>query len=435
MKIVDIIEAKKNKKELSKAEIEYVIRNYHNGKISDKRMLEFIELINENTFTYKETYYMAYAMAMTGDTLNLSNDLGVIVDKHSAGAVSDAVTLVGMAVLSSLGVKTVKVLSERFGGFSHSLERFKLFHGFDAKINTEELKKNINNIGCGLLEETGQIAPVDIKLYNLRKQAKIRTIPLVASSILSKKIATGANTVVFDVKCGEGGIFNSYEQSIRLAEYLVESAKLANINVASIVSNLNQPLGSSFGPRMEVEEAISVLNRDRTLYDAKLLQVAKELVAISLMLAGVTNKKTRAFEMFDEAIETGIALAKFKEIISTYGGLYDNFINANLNLLDGIAVSYITSDQSGIITDILLKNITQSYKIISNNQKGKVDKNAGFVVLVREGDKILKNQKIIRVCYSIDNENYSKCYSLLKTCVVAGRIKPKAVQPLYKIIL
>jgi len=427
--INEILEIKNKELSLTKEEIDFVIYSYNRDKINDAKMIDFLKLINETNFSYEETYYLANAMASTGEKLEISKNVGFVIDKHSAGSISDPTTLIFMSVLATLGVRNVKVLSSDFGEFGSSLARFKGFKNFDAKISKEKLYENIKNINFGVLEETGEIAPIDKKIYNLRKRANIVSVPLVAASILSKKIATGASAVIYDVKTGEGAIFPSEKFANELANYLVNSTKLAGIMCASVITNLDQPLGASIGLRTELEETIAVLRSERAFYDAKLLDVAKELVIVALCLTGVTAGRSDASKLFDEAIVSGKALDNFRALIKTYGGVYEDFKHTSQRLLNGVAISYITAKEDGYITDIILQNLIDAYKIIN-------DKHAGIVLLVREGSRVKTGDKLMRVFYSIDNKTYFDSINSLYDSIIIGKTKPlKPQKTFHKIIL
>lgn len=428
-----------NKKEvgetLSKEEIEFIVFGYHENKISDAQILDFFRLINEDNFNYTETYSLANAIALTGEMLNVAGDNQIVVDKHSAGMVSDPTTLIFMSVLASLGIKNVKVLSRGYGDYGSSLDRFKVFKNFDAKTSKKGFIENLNFIGAGLIEDVGQIAPVDKKLYKLRRENGLTSVPLVASSILAKKIATGANVLVFDVKAGEGAIYPSNNYASTLARYLVNSAKLAGFKTASVVTNLDQPLGSSFGPRAEIEEAINVLRYEKSSFDAKLLDVARELVIIALMLARKGLTRPEASNLFDQAIESGRALDKFREIISAYGGIYEDYKHSAQILLEGTTISYLTASTDGYISNIILKDLINAYKSFSDKDDGSFDKNAGIVLMVREGSKVKKGDKIARLFYSIDNYNFAPSTALIRDCIVISRFKPRVKKVFYKIVV
>ena len=435
MNINEIIEEKKNGLTLTKEEINFIVKNYQKLRISDAKMIDFMNEINESNFSYEETFYLAEALAQTGEILNIKNDVDFVIDKHSAGNISDPTTLIFMAVMATLGVKNVKVLSGSYGDFGSSLQRFKFFKGFNAKITKNELVKIINKIGFGVLEESGQIAPIDKKLYTLRKKHKITSIPLIAASILAKKIATGVNAIVFDVKTGEGAIYKTESFSLTLAKYLVNVSKLAGINAVGVVTNLDQTLGSSIGPREELEEAINVLRCERSLFGAKLLDVARELVVVALMLTKRAKGRSEASEMFDYAINSGLALDKFRELILHCGGEYEDFKHSAQRLLSGVAVSYITSNESGYINDVVLDKLINSYKHLSRGNGDYYDANAGVVMMVREGTKVNYGDKLMRVFYSIDNEFFCSSVEELKSSIVISKTKPSTHNVFYKVII
>lgn len=435
MNINEILEKKKSGLSLTKEEFDFIINSYQNAKISDSKILELLSIINDTNFSYEETYFLADALARTGDMLEIKKDVEYVIDKHSAGNISDPTTLIFMAVMATLGVKNVKVLSSSYGDFGSSLQRFKFFKGFHANITRNELVKIVNKIGFGVLEESGQIAPVDKKLYQLRKKHCITSIPLTAASILAKKIATGVNAIIFDVKTGEGAIYQTEDFSIKLAKYLVNASKLAGINSAGVVTNLDQTLGSSIGPRVELEEAINVLRCERSLFGAKLLDVARELVIVALMLTKKASGRSEASDMFDNAIDSGAALDKFRELILHYGGEYEDFKHSAERLLSGVAVSYITANKSGYISDVVLDKLINSYKILSRGSGDYYDANAGVVMLVREGTKVQVGDKLMRVFYSIDNKYFCSSVNGFKESILITKSKPNLHKVFYKVVV
>lgn len=435
MNINEIIEQKKSGLTLTREEIDFVIQSYKSGKINDAKMIDFMKEINDTNFSFEETYFLADSLAKTGDVLDIKKDVDYVIDKHSAGNISDPTTLIFMAVMATLGVKNVKVLSNSYGDFGSSLQRFKFFKGFHADITRNELVKIINKIGFGVLEESGQIAPTDKKLYKLRKKYNITSVPLIAASILAKKIATGVNAIIFDVKTGEGAIYPTEEFSLSLAKYLVNVSKIAGIDAVSVVTNLDQTLGSSIGPREELEEAINVLRCERSLFGSKLLDVARELVIVALILTKKAGGRSEASEMFDNAIESGLALDKFRELILHYGGTYEDYKHTAQRLLSGVAVSYITANEKGFINDVKLDKLISAYKKLSRGNNDYYDANASVVMLVREGSKINAGDKLMRVFYSIDNENFCSSVQEFKKAILITRTKPVVHKVFYKVIV
>lgn len=434
MNISEILEQKQNGLSLSKEEISFIILSYYQGKLNEAKMLDFLRLIDENNFSYEETFFLADALAKTGRKLDIKKDVGFVIDKHSAGEFSDASTLIFMSVLASLGVKNVKSLSDVYGSFNNSLDRLQLFDGFDARISRDRLVQIINKTNAGVIEED-DFALVDKKLYILAKKFNINSIPFTAASILAKKIATGASALVFDVKTGEGAMFQSEIYAETLAKYLVESAKLAGFLVSSVISNLDQPLGSSVGLRVEVEEALSVIRCEKSLYASKLLDVSKELVINALILSDPTILRPDAARLFDNAINSGTALNKFREIISEYGGEFVDFKHTPEKLLDGIHVSYLSANKSGYVNDIVISRVFNAYMNLAFRNGKLKDENAGIVLMVGEGDKISEGDKIARIFYHIDNKNFSESVTMLKKAFRISQSKPQQRKILYKVII
>lgn len=434
MNINEILDEKKSGVSLSKEEIDFIIYGYKTGKVSDGKMIDFMKIIDESNFSFEETYYLADAIARSGHMLRTADNVGLVVEKHSAGLVSDPTSLIFMSVMASLGVQNVKLLASEYGDYRNSLDRLKVFNGFNANISPKTYYQKIKKVGVGLIEQGEDIAPVDKMLYKLRKRAKIVSIPLIASSIIAKKIATGSSVLVFDVKTGEGALTQSPKYAQTLATYLVEVGKLAGFTCASVITNLDQPLGSCIGERTEMEEVLAVLRSDRALYDAKLLDVSRELVIVSLCLMNVVKGRNEAFEMFEEAISSGKALDKFKEIIAEYNGEYQDLKHQSNSLLDGVAVSYITAKDSGYISDIMISKLNEAHDKLDGEGRT-IDRNAGIVLLAREGTKVNYGDKIVRIFYSISNKNFPEATNLIKEAVKMSKQKPVLHNVFYKVIV
>lgn len=434
MNIQDLLYKKTLGMSLSKEEIDLIILSYYQGKYNDAKMIDFLKTIDVDNFSYEETFYLANALASFGNKLDIQKDVGFVLDKHSAGEYSDASTLIFMSVLASLGVKNVKSLSSTYGTFNNSLDRFMLFDGFNAKISRDRLVQIINKTNAGVIEEDN-FAILDKKLYKLAIKFRINSIPFTAASILAKKIATGASAIVFDVKTGEGAMFQSEIYAETLAKYLVESAKLAGFKVSAVISNLDQPLGSSVGLRVEVEEALSVIRCEKSLYASKLLDVSKELVINALILADSKVTRVDASKMFDDAINSGNALNKFREIIAEYGGEFVDFKHTPDKLLDGVHVSYLSANKSGYVNDIVISRVVNAYKNLAFKNDKIDDKNAGIVLLVGEGDKISEGDFIARIFYNIENKKFSESLVMLKDAFTISQTKPTSKKILYKVII
>lgn len=434
MDINKLIEKKKKGEELSREEIELCINSYSLNKISDNKMISFMKIIDETNFSYRETYFFADAMAHTGKMINISSKLGeVVADKHSAGKLSDPTTLIYMSVLASLGIKTVKVLSGYFGNFRNSNDRFSAITNFNFKVKEKKLITSLEQFGMGVCEDR-DISPVDKKLYHLRNRENIVSIPLIAASILSKKIATGSNLIVFDVKSGEGAIGEGENFAIKLAEYLTNAGKLANINCASVVTNLDEPITSNIGNKAELKEVVVALKNEGKLYDSRLLDVAKELVVIALMLSKKAKSRSEAGSMFDEAITSQKAYNTFKQFVEFYGGTLDDIENRP-SLLDGVSTTYLLSNDSGYISNIKISALRDSLQLLNQKSSGSPDKYANIELLINEGTKVEVDQKIARLLFSIDNKNFFKAKETLQSAYEISKTKPPKKDLFYKLIV
>lgn len=434
MNIVEIVEEKKQGKSLSKEEIDFIIYGLMSGKINEEKIVNFFKEINTQNFSYEETYLLADAMARTGQMMDIKKDVGECVDKHSAGLVSDASTLIFMSVLAALDVKTVKGISNDYGDFRNSLERLSFFDGFNSKISRDKVIKILNNVGAAVFDESEIVAPADIILYKLRKRFKLNSAPLVAASILSKKIACGASIVVYDVKTGEGAICPDAGYSQDMANYLVEASKLAGIKAAAVISDLNQPLCAAIGSKVELVEVVSAITTKEVKFDDGLLAVARELVIMALMLIGKANGRSEASDLFDQAILSGKALEKFKQFVSAYGGKFDKTIDFSPSIANGVAVSYITAEDDGYITDISINGLVKGYNTLVYNKKF-VDREAGIVLVKREGAKVVRGEKIVRIYYGLDNSNYTSARKLVLDSITIGKTKSGASKILYKVVV
>ena len=230
-------------------------------------------------------------------------------------------------------------------------------------------------------------------------------------------------------------MFQSEIYAETLAKYLVESAKLAGFKVSAVISNLDQPLGSSVGLRVEVEEALSVIRCEKSLYASKLLDVSKELVINALILADSKVTRVDASKMFDDAINSGNALNKFREIIAEYGGEFVDFKHTPDKLLDGVHVSYLSANKSGYVNDIVISRVVNAYKNLAFKNDKIDDKNAGIVLLVGEGDKISEGDFIARIFYNIENKKFSESLVMLKDAFTISQTKPTSKKILYKVII
>ena len=276
MNILDIIAKKRDKQGLSKEEIEYFIKSYVNKEVTDYQAAALVMAIYLNGMSEREITDLTLAMANSGDTLDLS-ELGDVVDKHSTGGVGDKITLILMPVIASLGIPVAKMSGRGLGFTGGTIDKLESIPGYNTSININEFFNNVKNIGISLMGQTLNIAPADKKIYALRDSINCtESIPLIASSIMSKKIAAGANKIVIDVTCGSGAFMKDRDSAEKLAEIMTKIGELSNRKTVCIITDMNQPVGYAVGNTLEVIEAIDVLKgtiSEYTLHSLTLLAI------------------------------------------------------------------------------------------------------------------------------------------------------------------
>lgn len=260
MNIQEIIIKKRDKGELTKEEIKYFINEYTNGNITDYHAAALIMAIYLNGMTEEETTNITLAMAASGDVMDLSDISENIVDKHSTGGVGDKITLVLMPIIASLGIPVVKMSGRGLGFTGGTADKLESIPGYRIWLDIDEIKENVKNIGISLASQTGDLAPADKKIYALRDAIGcVDNIPLIASSIMSKKIASGANKIVLEVMVGSGAFMQTVEEATKLCNQMISIGKLAGKDVVCVLTNMNEPLGINVGNSLEVIEATECL--------------------------------------------------------------------------------------------------------------------------------------------------------------------------------
>ena len=317
MNIQEIIAKKRDKKELSQEEISFFVNEYTTGNIADYQASALIMAIYLNGMTKEETLNLTLAMSHSGDILDLSS-LGTVVDKHSTGGVGDKVTLILMPIIASTSVPVAKMSGRGLGYTGGTIDKLESIPGYKTNISEEEFIQNVKKIGISLIGQTMNLAPADKKIYALRDATSTtESIPLIASSIMSKKIAAGANKIVLDVTYGSGAFMKTKEKAQELADEMIEIGKLAGRETVAILTPMEEPLGKNIGNTLEVIEAIEAL-KGNIQNDVK--EVVLELGASMLKLAGKGNDLEENKKKMLENIQNGKALAKFKELVQNQDG-------------------------------------------------------------------------------------------------------------------
>src|SRR5690625_2832473 len=325
----DVIEKKRNGQTLTEDEIKFLVEGYTNGAIPDYQMSALFMAIYFQGMTIEESAILTMAMVQSGDTIDLSKIQGIKVDKHSTGGVGDTTTLILAPLVASVGVHVPKMSGRGLGHTGGTIDKLESISGFHVEITNEKFVQLVNENQLAIIGQSEDLAPADKLLYSLRDvTATVNSIPLIASSIMSKKIASGANKIVLDVKTGSGAFMKTKQEAKQLATTMVEIGKMVGINTVAIISNMEQPLGFAVGNALEVKEAIDTLRGNGP---DDLTELSLELGSHMVVLANKAATIKEARKILQENIFNGKAMQCFKTLIKSQGG--DERIVDDLSLL------------------------------------------------------------------------------------------------------
>lgn len=350
MRMVDVIEKKRNGKELSKEEIEFFIEGLTNGTIPDYQASAFLMAVYFQDMSDEERANLTLAMVHSGDVIDLSSIEGIKVDKHSTGGVGDTTTLVLAPLVAALDIPFAKMSGRGLGHTGGTIDKLEAFDGFHVELTDNEFTKMVNRDKLSVIGQSGNLTPADKKLYALRDvTATVSSIPLIASSIMSKKIAAGADAIVLDVKTGAGAFMKTEEEAAELASAMVRIGNLVGRNTMAIISDMSQPLGNAIGNSLEVQEAIDTLKGNGP---KDLTELVLTLGSQMVVLAGKTNSLEEAKELLKGVINDGSALVKFKQFIKNQGGNPEWVDDPNLLPQARFEID-VVSDSEGIVSEIV----------------------------------------------------------------------------------
>lgn len=397
MRMYDLIIKKRNGGTLSKNEIDFMIDGFTKGEIPDYQMSAMMMAIYFKGMNDEETLNLTMAMAHSGDMLDLSAIRGLKADKHSTGGVGDKTSLVLGPMVACLGLPLAKMSGRGLGHTGGTIDKLESFEGFSVDISTKQFIENVNSIKMAIIGQTADLAPADKKLYALRDvTATVDNMSLIASSIMSKKLAAGADTIVLDVKTGSGAFMKKEADSFALAREMVNIGKGAGRNTVAIVSDMDQPLGFAVGNALEVKEAIATLNGEGS---EDLLELCVTLG--SYMLVGTKNAATieEARELLYKTIEDKSALNKLAEFIKAQGGneaaVYDTSLLPEASMREEIL-----SDEEGYVDSIKTDEIGIVSLILGGGRETKdsvIDLSVGLVLHKKVGDFVNKGESIASI--------------------------------------
>ena len=403
MRMVDIIEKKRDGQELTTAEINFFIEGYTKGEIPDYQASALAMAIYFQDMNDRERADLTRAMVESGDTIDLSAIDGVKVDKHSTGGVGDTTTLVLAPLVASLGVPVAKMSGRGLGHTGGTIDKLESIAGFHVELTREQFIDLVNRDKVAVIGQSGNLTPADKKLYALRDvTGTVNSIPLIASSIMSKKIAAGADAIVLDVKTGDGAFMKTQEDAEELAHAMVRIGNHVGRKTIAIISDMSQPLGFAIGNALEVKEAIETLQGKGP---KDLTELVLTLGSQMVILAGKAKTSEEAKEMLLDAIHNGKALAKFKEFLANQGG--DASIVDDLTKLPQAKYKIeLPAKQSGYISRMVADEIGVASMILGAGRATKedvIDLAVGLVLHKKVGDKVEEGESILTIYSNHEN--------------------------------
>ena len=412
----DIIRKKRFGGELNEKEIRAFVNGVVDGSFADYQISTLLMAICINGMSDRETLALTLAMAHSGDMLDLSRIPGIKADKHSTGGVGDTTSLVLVPLVACCGVRMAKMSGRGLGFTGGTLDKMESIPGMRVDLSVDAFEKQVTNVGCAIIGQTAELAPADKVLYALRDvTATVDCLPLVVSSILSKKLAAGCDVVVLDVKTGSGAIMDTPEKSRQLAETMVRIGSLSGKKFSAVITDMNQPLGNYIGNALEVEEAIDIL-AGRTEGDLK--TVALTLGAHILRNAGVVSTVEAGVRHLEEKIRSGEGLRKFAEMIAAQGG--DPRVTEDTALLPHAPKRIeLRADKDGWLGSIVTSDVGNAAKLLGAGRERKTDEldlSVGLIMKKRVGDRLRRGDVIAELHVGEKSDSVG-AYNLLKGAI------------------
>ena len=428
MRMYDIIKKKRDGCSLSKEEIDFFIKGYVDGSIPDYQASAFCMAVFYSGMTEEETANLTLSMAHSGDTVDLSRFGTLSADKHSTGGVGDKTTLIVAPICASLGCVMAKMSGRGLGHTGGTIDKLESVEGFNTALSPDEFFAQVEKTGIAVVGQTGNLTPADKKLYALRDvTATVDSLPLIASSIMSKKLAAGAHNIILDVKCGSGAFMKTPEDAEDLATEMVKIGKMCNRNTAAVITNMNRPLGNNIGNALEVEEAIDVLknNGPEDLKEV-CLALSTEIVSST---KGISRESASALTR--DALRSGKAYNKFIEWITAQGAT-ENALN-----FKKAEYSYdVISEADGYIVSSDAEKIGISAVILGAGREKKedtIDMSAGIILNKKTGDKVTKGDTIATL-YSCNKNSFESAKKQFLDALEFSENEPIKEPLIYKII-
>ena len=412
----DIIEKKRDNFELNPEEIKFFINGYINNEIADYQMSAFLMAVYFNGMTLKECEILTECMLHSGEVMDLSPINGIKVDKHSTGGVGDKTTLIVTPIVAACGVKVAKMSGRGLGHTGGTVDKLYSIPGMNVEISRDRFFDIVNTVGCCVMSQSGNLVPADKKIYALRDvTATVDSMPLIASSIMSKKIASGADCIVLDVKVGSGAFMKTKEDAISLSKIMVSIGEKFNKKIVALITDMDMPLGHAIGNSIEVWESCEVL-KGRGPEDLREVSVC---LAANMLCSAGKGSLEECTELVKETINSGKALKKFREMVLAQGGDLSEFESPNYLMNLNNYEYKVFSDEEGYIFKLDTEKIGKAAMILGAGREKKedsIDYNAGIILSKKTGD-LIKKGELIATFYSSDR----------KKCVEAEKIFNQAM--------
>lgn len=420
MRMYDLIEKKRNGERLSKDEIHFMISGFTDGSIPDYQMSAMMMAIYFQGMDKEETLTLTLEMAHSGEMMDLSEIHGRKADKHSTGGVGDKTSLALGPMVACCGVPVAKMSGRGLGHTGGTIDKLESFTGFSTNIRPESFIRQVNTIGMAIAGQTANLAPADKKLYALRDvTATVDQLSLIASSIMSKKLASGAESIVLDVKTGSGAFMKTEEDSFALARAMVEIGAGAGRNTVAVISDMDQPLGAAVGNALEVKEAIAVLKGEGP---KDVLELCLELGSYMLLGAGQAETKQEARDMLEKTITDGRALEKFADFVEAQGGKREEVYHPEL-LPKAPVIEEFLSPEEDFVSAMHTQDVGKTVLILGGGRETKessIDLSVGLVLHKKKGDFVKKGE-VLATIHASDAEKlkaakecFTKVYSFSK---------------------
>ena len=433
MRAVDIIANKKAGKAHSREELEFWVNGVVNGRIPDYQITAWLMAVCLKGMNFDETAILTELIAKTGTVLDLSSIADYVLDKHSSGGVGDKITLILIPLMAACGGKIAKLSGRGLGHTGGTIDKLESIKGFNTNLSIEDFINQVKKIGCAIASQTSDLAYADKKFYELRDvTSTVDCLPLITSSIVSKKVASGANVIVLDVKCGDGAIVKTKEEAEKLSTIMVEVAKRLDRSITAVISSMEEPLGHNIGNALEVIESIEVL-KGRGAKD--LVDLTFELGSILLVKSHKTASKEEAVELMKSKIADGSALNKLRELISAQNG-DASCIDDYTKLPQPSVIEPLNSAKEGYLKKIKTYELAVACKILGAGREKKtdaIDYAVGVVLNKKVGEKVELGEKLVDI-YANDAEKLKIAKKMLADAFVITKEKAAPEPLIYKVI-